>query len=54
MSLVEVCVSWESPSVNEIDLTLTVPHICFTFLFLLEFFFEMPEAVDTACLEGSV
>lgn len=52
MSLVEFCASWESPSANEITLMLIVPHICFTFLFLLEFFFEVPEAVDTACLEG--
>lgn len=54
MGLVEFGVSWESPLVNEIILMLTVPHICFTFLFLFEFFVAMPEAVDTACLEGSV
>lgn len=35
---------------NEIIPTLALPHLCFIFLF--DFLFEMPEAVDTACLEG--
>lgn len=42
--------TWESPSVNEIIPTLALHHVCFHFLF--EFLFDMPGAVDTACLEG--